>query len=42
MPQVGFEPTMPEIERAKTIHALVRAASLIGRMNHSSLKIEPY
>jgi hypothetical protein len=30
MPQVGFEPTMPVFERAKTVHALDRAATLIG------------
>jgi hypothetical protein len=26
MPQVGFEPTIPVFERAKTVHALHRAA----------------
>jgi hypothetical protein len=31
MPQVGFEPTTPVFERAKTVHALGRAASVIGR-----------
>jgi hypothetical protein len=30
MPQVGFEPTMPVFERTKTVHALDRAASVIG------------
>jgi hypothetical protein len=25
MPQVGFEPTIPVFERAKTVHALDRA-----------------
>jgi hypothetical protein len=30
MPWVGFEPTIPALERAKTIHALDRAATLIG------------
>jgi hypothetical protein len=30
MPQVRFEPTIPVIERAKTLHALDRAATVIG------------
>jgi hypothetical protein len=30
MPRVGFEPTMPEFEKAKTVHALDRAATVIG------------
>jgi hypothetical protein len=30
MPRVGFEPTIPVIERAKTVHALDRAATEIG------------
>jgi hypothetical protein len=30
MPQVGFELTIPVFERAKTIHALDRAATVIG------------
>jgi hypothetical protein len=30
MPQVGFEPTTPVFERAKTIHALDCAATVIG------------
>jgi hypothetical protein len=30
MPWVGFEPTIPVFERAKTFHALDRAAILIG------------
>jgi hypothetical protein len=29
MPLVGFEPTIPAFERAKTIHALDRAADVI-------------
>jgi hypothetical protein len=28
MPQVGFEPTIPESKRAKTIHALDNSATL--------------
>jgi hypothetical protein len=31
MPQVGFEPTISVCERAKTIHALDRAATVIGK-----------
>jgi hypothetical protein len=30
MSQVGFEPTIPVFERAKTVHALDRAAIVIG------------
>jgi hypothetical protein len=31
MPWLGFEPMIPAFERAKTIHALDRAATVIGR-----------
>jgi hypothetical protein len=30
MPWVGFEPTIPAFERAKTFHALDRVATVIG------------
>jgi hypothetical protein len=30
MPLVGFEPTIPAFERAKTVHALDRSATVIG------------
>jgi hypothetical protein len=30
MPQAEFEPTVPVFERAKTVHALDRAATVIG------------
>jgi hypothetical protein len=30
MPPVGFEPTIPVFERAKTVHALDRAVTVIG------------
>jgi hypothetical protein len=30
MPQVGLEPTIPVFERAKTVRALERAATVIG------------
>jgi hypothetical protein len=32
MSRVGFEPTIPAFERAKTVHALDRAAAVIGLM----------
>jgi hypothetical protein len=31
MPRVGFEPTIPVFERAKTVHALDRMAAVISR-----------
>jgi hypothetical protein len=30
MPRVGFEPTIPAFERAKTVHALDLAATVMG------------
>jgi hypothetical protein len=30
MPRMGFEPTIPVLQRAKTVHALDRAATVIG------------
>jgi hypothetical protein len=30
MPQVGFEPTIPVFERAKRVHSLDRADTVIG------------
>jgi hypothetical protein len=30
MPKVRFEPTIPVFERAKTVHAIDRAATVIG------------
>jgi hypothetical protein len=30
MPLVGFEPMTPVFERAKTVHAIDRAATVIG------------
>jgi hypothetical protein len=30
MPRVRFDPTTPEFERAKTVHAQDRAATVIG------------
>jgi hypothetical protein len=34
MPRVGFDPTIPAFERAKTVHALDRAATVIGSKPH--------
>jgi hypothetical protein len=31
MPRVGFEPMIPVFERAKTVHASDRAATVIGK-----------
>jgi hypothetical protein len=33
MAQVGFEPTIPVFERAKTVHALDRAVTAIGNIS---------
>jgi hypothetical protein len=30
MPQVGFEPTIPVFERAKTVHTLDRPTTVVG------------
>jgi hypothetical protein len=38
MPRVGFEPTIPVFERAKTVHVLDRAAAVIGDSPLSLLK----
>jgi hypothetical protein len=38
MPRVGFEPTIPSFTRAKTGHALNRAASVIGNATFTLLK----
>jgi hypothetical protein len=34
MPRVGFEPTIPAFELAKTVHALDCAATVIGTHNN--------
>jgi hypothetical protein len=39
MPRVGFESTIPVFERAKTVHALDRAATAIGTYFHTELKL---
>jgi hypothetical protein len=35
MLSVGFEPTIPMFERAKTVHVLYRAVTMIGHRIHS-------
>jgi hypothetical protein len=35
MPRVGFEPTIPVFERAKTVDALDRAAAVIDDCTHT-------
>jgi hypothetical protein len=39
MPEVGFEPTIPVFERAKTVHALDRATTVIGIMDLNVFQI---
>jgi hypothetical protein len=34
MPLVGFEPTIPVFEQAKTVHASDLAATVTGRKQH--------
>jgi hypothetical protein len=36
-PQVGFEPTTPAFERAKTVHAIVRTATVIGKVLYTAV-----
>jgi hypothetical protein len=38
MPRVGFEPTIPVFERAKTFHATDRAATVIGQFPSSLVR----
>jgi hypothetical protein len=40
MPRVGFELTIPIFERAKTVHALERAATVVGRALSNFNKIQ--
>jgi hypothetical protein len=35
MAQVEFEPTIPVFERAETVHALERAANVVGILVYS-------
>jgi hypothetical protein len=39
MPLVGFKPTIPAFERAKTVHASDRAATVIGNSKAYVVKI---
>jgi hypothetical protein len=39
MPRVGFELTIPVFQRMKTVHALDRAATVIGSILPTSLNI---
>jgi hypothetical protein len=39
MPCVGFEPTIPAFERAKTVHALDRAAAVIGNAIYNAAAV---
>jgi hypothetical protein len=39
MSRVGVEPTIPVFERAKMVHALDRAATVIGTNKYKRLKI---
>jgi hypothetical protein len=40
MPRVGFQPTIPVCERAKTVHALDRTVTVIGRFTGDKNKCE--
>jgi hypothetical protein len=42
MPRVGFEPTIPVFERARTVHALYRAVTVTGRRASNRVKCECY
>jgi hypothetical protein len=42
MPREGFEPTIPAFERVKTVHALDRAATVIGHLSGTGLIITGY
>jgi hypothetical protein len=38
MTRVGFEPTIPVLEREKTVHALDRAVTVIGSLSYQLIK----
>jgi hypothetical protein len=38
MPRVGFESMIPVFERAKTVHTLDRAATVIGYVTYMNIK----
>jgi hypothetical protein len=35
MPRVGFGPSFPVFDRAKTVHALNRSATVMGRSSYA-------
>jgi hypothetical protein len=37
MLSVGFEPTIPALEREKTVHTLYRAATVIGLLKSNKV-----
>jgi hypothetical protein len=39
MRRVGFEPTVPVFELAKTVHVVDRAATVVGFSQYTSFKI---
>jgi hypothetical protein len=41
MPQVGFKLTIPVFKRAKTVHALDRAATVIGFLFSTCIRVLP-
>jgi hypothetical protein len=42
MPRVGFDPTIAVFKRAKTVHALDRAATVMGKECLYQLKIDHF
>jgi hypothetical protein len=42
MPRVGFEVTIPPFERAKTVYALDRAATVIGILQNQKRYFRAY
>jgi hypothetical protein len=40
MPRLGFEPTVPEFERARTVHALECAATVICSIQYGDVKLK--
>jgi hypothetical protein len=39
MPRAGFKPKIQVFERAKTVHALDLAATVIGQINYKGLQV---
>jgi hypothetical protein len=39
MPRLGFESTIPALEREKTVHALIRAATVIGIKAYGDVEV---